>query len=525
MAVNKEKAENQDAPQKGKRGKGVKPAEPQAVEVTHVPTQEVIVLDADAQGAKEIQKYDINEAKIKEFKKQFGNLSVKSLEDKDIIKKLEEGKKAVRSARTAVEAKRKELKAPYILVGEKIDEKAKSYTLLLKEIEEPIDAELDKIKAWEKEAAEKAEKEAEARLKTRMSELQAAGLAFNGAYYAIGETISMDISTIKGWDDDDYNVFLAKVKLEKQKLDEAAEQERIAAEEKAAAEQKEREEFEEKKKKQDEAEAALQKERDDFEREKKELQEQKDELRRQKIASRESQLSGIGLTFDIISTNYIFANGFGSIEMTKGELEDVDDSTFTERVQDISEQVRGFVAQEEKDKAEKKEAADKAEDERIAKLEKEAEELKAAEAAATKRWESRMEQIIALGYSLKNGVLSYGNEYGMKHETDRASIMAVPDSAHGLDGWDEHFKTNFEDYKVAVDINTQENIERIEKENKAAKGDIVNAREFSSNLLIAANPPAAESPRVQEAINQLSSAVLNACKGFGVILQEIEDGI
>jgi hypothetical protein len=103
--------------------------------------------------------YGISEAKIAEEKARCADLK------SDTPKGYEEVKHAlarVRSSRTAIEARRKELKADSLEYGRRIDAAAKHFTALVLEIEEPLLAEKEKIdgpRRLAKAAAERLEAE------------------------------------------------------------------------------------------------------------------------------------------------------------------------------------------------------------------------------------------------------------------------------------------------------------------------------------------------------------------------------
>ena len=85
------------------------------------------------------------------------------------------GRAELRSYRTALEAKRVEIKAPALERCRAIDAEAKRITAVLLALEDPIDAQIkseEERKAAEKEVQEKAEAERVAAIRKRLDDLQ-----------------------------------------------------------------------------------------------------------------------------------------------------------------------------------------------------------------------------------------------------------------------------------------------------------------------------------------------------------------
>lgn len=171
----------------------------------------------------EIQKFNVADAKIAELKDQFKDLQITGVDDKKGIKAITEAISIVRSLRTGVEAKRKDLKNFYLNTGKGIDAEAKRITELLVEIEEPLKAKKqvvdDEIKRIEDEKIKAEQK----RLDDRVEELKNAGIVFDGQFYSIG-SVSVDIVTIKDLNDESFEELKSRVGIEAGKI---AEQNRI----------------------------------------------------------------------------------------------------------------------------------------------------------------------------------------------------------------------------------------------------------------------------------------------------------
>ena len=308
----------------------------------------------------EIVKLDTNKVKIAELKQKYATLQITDLKDKEGLKAVKEAKAVIRTARTTVEKKRVDLKSDYLEIGRRIDAAAKEYKDLLVEIEGPLDEMLAKYDEWEKEERTRKEREENERLDKRVTILKDAGMSFNGSYYVIGETISMDVVTIKGWSDFDFEAFLAKVKIEKSKLDAAAEQQRIAQEEENKLNNRiailvkngimfngseyvigndikvTRENI----KAMDDVafdgfanDVKLEKQRildeqEKYENDKKQLEKEKEDMRKEKIQMRETSAHNIGLTFNPVTMSYGFNNGFGSYSVSKQQIETMENEAW-----------------------------------------------------------------------------------------------------------------------------------------------------------------------------------------------------
>ena len=102
----------------------------------------------------QIVEYDITAAAIEEMKKQYGGMKIT---DAISEKAVREARTLVVSKRTAIEKKRKELKASALQWGRKIDDEAKRITALLLSLEEELKAEIEIVDNERK--AKKAEKD------------------------------------------------------------------------------------------------------------------------------------------------------------------------------------------------------------------------------------------------------------------------------------------------------------------------------------------------------------------------------
>lgn len=301
-----------------------------AVEVEVIEDKtEIVVFDVEKQAASEIAKIDTNKVVIEEWKQKYAPLVIVDVNDKKGYEAMLEAKRHIRTARTSVDKRRKTINEGYLAVTKKVNATSAEYTKLLEEIEAPIDEWLEKWDAWKEEEKTKKEQEAQATLNARVDALKLAGMGFNGSYYVLGDTMSMDAVTIKSMTGVEFDFFIEKVKLEKVKVDDAVEEARKKKEvEDAAAEQL--------RKKQE----ALQKENEanakKLEEERKKLEADAAEMKRQMLMMREQMAANAGLTFNPSTTAYSFKNKYTEQSVTKKQMEELDATAFMTLMQEIT---------------------------------------------------------------------------------------------------------------------------------------------------------------------------------------------
>jgi len=239
------------------------------------------VVTVEEQIKYEVKKYSIADTEIQKLKEKYAGLKVESVEDKAGLKLVKEALSDIVSRRTGIDKKRKELGADYRKIVQAINDEAKRLTELILEIEEPLRAERDRAEQLLKEEKERAEKEAQAKLDARVAELKELGMQFDGSFYVVGN-ITMDIVSIKGLSDTDYEFLKAKVELEAERVRKEAEEEaaRIAEEERKKEE--ERKEFERQQ-------AELKKQQEEFRKQQEEIERQKKELERKQAEARKEE--------------------------------------------------------------------------------------------------------------------------------------------------------------------------------------------------------------------------------------------
>lgn len=263
------------------------------VEVPHTETENqgltVQVLTIEEQVSRELARFSPADAGIAKLKEQYGGLVINGQEDKAGYKAVKEAWNLVRSTRTGLEKKGKELRADYTVITKAIGKEEDRLVELITPLEEDL---YNKWKAIddEKERAKKEQEEAEqARLMKRVEEIQTLGMTFADGFYQIGGTISVDVASLRGFNDDQYEKLKGAITAKKAELD------------KIEADRKEQERLENEKREQEaeklrQDQKKLDDERAEFERQKKELEEAKAETARLKLENRINQLLALGMT-------------------------------------------------------------------------------------------------------------------------------------------------------------------------------------------------------------------------------------
>lgn len=334
----------------------------------------------------ELKKFNVADKFIADLKEKYAGVEVSSLEDKENIALMKEGLKLARDSRIAVEKKRKSLKEESLMVGRAIDGEAKRITEGLLETETPLKSQKEKIEKWENEEKERKAAEEQKLIDDRVEALKNAGIEFDGRFYSIGNTISVDISTIKELSDVDFQFLVAKVGAEAERIrvekeaeearkkeeEERQRKEREALDLKAKELAKKEEEMAERLKKIEAAEAAAKKAEQDERRRKEE------EAEKKIIEVRSKEIQSVGFTFDYSLQQFIFKNVAGKKVIDLIQVKSMDDEMWEKLKTIVAGEVASLISKaedivkEEKEKErqqiikeqEEKAAAEQAEKER-----------------------------------------------------------------------------------------------------------------------------------------------------------------
>lgn len=281
-------------------------------------------LSIEEQKKNEIAKFNFPEAAIAQYQKEYGKLKIKGLEDKEGYKKVETAWRHVRGRRIEVEKKHKLIKAGYLEIGRAIDAEKNRLVELLEPLETKLGGELERIDNEKKAKDEEKERQEQEKLNVRVNDLIANGAAFTGSFYGIGETISIDVVTLKAMNDGEFNLLLSRVKVENAKI--AEEKQRKADEEQA-----ERDRLE-KQRKEQEAEAQRLKDlQQKMESDRRELEQAKEKLLEDRTANRAAQIEGLGFVFAHNSQNWVLNKTVGVVEISKTQVVALSDTEWLDR--------------------------------------------------------------------------------------------------------------------------------------------------------------------------------------------------
>lgn len=264
-----------------------------------VPAVQPKILTLEQQKQQEIAKFDKAEAVIKGYKKKYGSLVIKGVEDKSGYSKVKEAWQEVRGARIGFEKKHKEITADYVQVKRAIDDYKNGLVESITPLEDKLGDEwrrIDQAKEAEKDRKEKEEQE---KLQGRVNELISAGMTFNGSYYVIGENISIDVLTIKVMPDEEYTTFLQRVNIAGEKIRKDA-ADKLAKEEENKRLLKEQGEAQEKER------LRLQNEKDDLQKQKDEMEQQRKEMAEQRLKIRVNLIEGLGMKWSYNTHGWSF---------------------------------------------------------------------------------------------------------------------------------------------------------------------------------------------------------------------------
>lgn len=284
--------------------------QPQVTEITVVTVEEQIKM--------EVAKFGNAETEIATLKQQYADMSITTKEDYELVKK---AWNQVREVRTGIEKQKAAIKKDYIVIGKAIDAAEARLITLIKPLEDVLygrwkQVDLDK----EADKARKL-KEEEDKLKARIQELVDAGMALLDGWYCLGDSMTVDVATVRGMPDDKYAAFLGKVTTTAARLKEQAQQETLRK-------QREKELEDANKQKLMEQKAALDKQQ-------KELQDREKELERQRQAAakvrRDNQLNAMkamGYSYSTYDDEFRLLTRGEPIVIPGAKVFEVDEETF-----------------------------------------------------------------------------------------------------------------------------------------------------------------------------------------------------
>jgi hypothetical protein len=292
------------------------------------------VIKPQDKAKQEVARFDIARSWIAEKKAAYTDLSIEGVEDKEGQKKVKEAWQEVRNKRLEVAKKHTEIKADYLEITQAIDKEKRELTQLLEEVENPLKEKLDKIEAIKEEEKKKEEREKAQKLQGRVNELLGTGMAFNGSYYAIGATISMDVVTLQNMNDADYSTFLGRVAQENAAIIEAKEL-------KEKKDREEREALEAQKKQQEETQRKLDEQKKQQEDERAAIDKQRKDLLAARTKARGKMLEGLGYIYSYTANVWFFeTKDCGGHTLTLNEVETADEAPWDVIYEAINSQIK-----------------------------------------------------------------------------------------------------------------------------------------------------------------------------------------
>src|SRR3972149_619815 len=213
--------------------------EHEVIETTTATNKEnggAILVDDQTRIKMEIAKLNVADAGIAVLKEKYGTLVIADASDKKGYEAVKKAWNEVRSTRTALEKKGLEIRNQFKVITTAV--KAEEERLI--ESLDPLETDL--YKKWkaiddEKERAKKEQEEAEQKqLMARVEEVQTLGMAFKDGFYQIGDTIAVDVASLRMYNDEQYAKLKGAIDAKKKQQDQLREQqEQLKRDQDAAA--------------------------------------------------------------------------------------------------------------------------------------------------------------------------------------------------------------------------------------------------------------------------------------------------
>lgn len=449
--------------------------------------QSAEIMTPETIARNEIKKFNIADAAIEQMKREYGGLKIQGIEDRDAYKKVHAAWQIVRGKRLQVEKAHKIIKADYLHVSRAIDGEKNRLLGLIEPLENELNAELERIDRLKKEESEKAERMAQERLQGRVNALIENGVSFNGSFYAIGETISIDVVTLKNLTDNDFTSLLQRVQLEYSKITEAREAEAQRIRDEAEAFQRQKEENERQA-------AELKRQSEDMERQRAEMKLNRTQLRTQILINAGFEVTHLGtLLFQTKDAGYCEVNSSDFADLSADQW----DSKFLELRADVN-RLRTLQADTEQQQREKQAQA-----EREAQLKKELEA----------RTASRIKELYSLFPQLKTDTAgNYFQEFKTEGGPEYFQVILSGIKSATDEDWEEikgAAVRSFADYASREAENLRAIEVKKEAERMAAMSDIERLKHYFDQIA-AIRAPAIDDSRIAAAFKLYDGTVANA---------------
>lgn len=315
----------------------------------------------------EIAKYDVPRATIAKWKADTAHLLNPESKDKEWYKAIKEAIAWGRGKRGAVKEKYDELTEESKLITNALRKERDELVELLFDGENPLKKVKEDYDTAEEQEKARIEQELQAKLQGRVATLIENGMRFTGSYYTIGDTTSMDVVTLKGMTDAQFDEFKGRVIAQHTEIKAAEAKEKKRQEDEQAA-------LKEQQRLQAEQAQQLENDRKELARQRQEMEDQKNAMKKQITDSRKALLANLGFTMRhtghmafTIETGENLSNG---INIPEEQITEMTAAGWDARYEDITKKVEGWKAKNKKylaDKAQKEQQeAKRREDERIA---------------------------------------------------------------------------------------------------------------------------------------------------------------
>ena len=247
---------------------------------------------------RELSKYDEVVPKIEEIKAELMPLKIESIDDKEGYEKVSKAIKFVVSKRTAVEQKRKELKADSLAYGRAVDARAKEITDMLSPVEEHLKAEKQKIDDLQAEIERQKQEAIQQKIRQRAQMLLSLGcfsisneFVWSSPYF---EQLTIPAINLETMDDNDFNQILEGLELKvNETIKRKAEEDRLKKEEEERMLEQKR---------------ILHEQMEALRQQQAELQRQKEEAQTQILSSRLKTIEAMGCKYSEMTGFWFYMN-------------------------------------------------------------------------------------------------------------------------------------------------------------------------------------------------------------------------
>lgn len=288
------------------------------------------VITVEDQIKLELAKFNVADSAIAKMKQEYGALTITDPADKKGYEAVKKAWNHTRSTRTSLEKKGLELRGAYKVITTAISGEEDRLVDLITPLED------DLYKKWkaiddEKERAKKEQEEKEqAQLMARVEEIQTLGMKFVDGFYQIGGTISVDVASLRGFNDAQFEKLKGAITAKKSELDKAEadrlEQVRLDNEQREREAQKLRED-----------QKRLDDERAELDRQRKEIEDQRMDAARMKLENRSNQLTALGMKTK--GDQFVWDNGFSAVYLAHSSAENASPEEWRDKVAEVKQAI------------------------------------------------------------------------------------------------------------------------------------------------------------------------------------------